>query len=45
MATKINLEKAYDMVEWNLVRETLMYIDLPNNFISEISMQYASFTE
>lgn len=34
MAIKIDLEKAYDRLNWNFVRDTLVDISLPPNFVN-----------
>lgn len=31
MAIKINLEKAFDRIEWSLIRDTLNFFGIPNN--------------
>ena len=36
MAIKINLEKAYDQLEWSFIRECLFHINLPPNLIDII---------
>lgn len=41
MAIKIDLEKAYDKLEWCFIRERLNHINMPNELI-EIIMSYVS---
>lgn len=36
MAIKIDLEKAYDRVRWDFLHETLIYFDLPDEWINLI---------
>ena len=36
MAIKIDLEKAYDMIEWNFIREMPTYFNFPDNLIKLI---------
>ena len=36
MAIKVDLEKAYDKIEWSFIREVLMNANLPQNLISLI---------
>lgn len=33
---KIDIEKAYDRLDWNFIRESLINLDLPNGFIANI---------
>lgn len=39
MALKIDLEKAYDKLEWSFIRDTLIWFNLPRNLI-ELIMSY-----
>ena len=34
---KINIEKAYERLEWNFIREALINMDIPTDFISSIT--------
>lgn len=36
MAIKVDLEKAYDKIEWSFIREVLINANLPQNLISLI---------
>ena len=40
MAIKINLEKAYNKLEWSFIREHLFHISLPPNLIDIIIRAY-----
>ncbi|KAL9412228.1 hypothetical protein AB3S75_045787 [Citrus x aurantiifolia] len=33
MAIKVDLEKAYDRLSWEFIKETLEFVGLPTNFI------------
>ena len=33
MAIKVDLEKAYDRLSWDFIKETLAFVGLPTNFI------------
>ena len=41
MAIKIDLEKAYDKLEWSFIREMLFKVNLPQNLI-KLMMSYVS---
>ena len=41
MAIKVDLEKAYDKIEWSFIREVLINANFPHNVISLI-MSYVS---
>lgn len=36
MMIKINLEKAYDRLEWHFIKETLLYVGLPHAMVDII---------
>jgi len=44
MAIKINLEKAYDKLEWRFIRERLFHINLPMDLIDLIISCISSVT-
>ena len=44
MAIKIDLEKAYDKLEWSFIRERLFHINLPTNLIELIMSCISSMT-
>ena len=44
MARKINLEKAYDKLEWRFIRERLFHINLPMDLIDLIISCISSVT-
>ena len=44
MALKIDLEKAYDKLEWSFIRDMLIYFNLPRNLIELIMSCISSVT-
>ena len=42
MAIKVDLEKAYDKIEWSFIREVLINANLPHNLVNLI-MSYVSY--
>lgn len=38
MLIKIDLEKAYDWLEWNFIKDTLVHLDLPSHLIEVIML-------
>nr|KYP44736.1 hypothetical protein KK1_033750 [Cajanus cajan] len=44
MTIKVDLEKAYDHLSWQFVKETLLAIDLPYNFVDLVYTYISSPT-